>query len=137
LAAIHRKGALGLLISDGRGKGHGNIHYIRAITQHVSLHPGQFHVGVVFVTETHTPGTWKVRYREAEVAATAVTIELEPSSDVCREREVPGQRFQEGLVKRGRCGHFLAIGIRQDTGILRWSLNPLWIPWLSSRPPFR
>jgi hypothetical protein len=58
------------------------------------LLPRQFHVGIVFVTET--PTTTHVFWNlKAEILRTPVAVKADAGTDINRERKVAGQRLEE------------------------------------------
>jgi hypothetical protein len=78
----------------------------------VSLFPGQFHVGIVFVAETRTLGSCTVGRFKIEIPTTAATIELDTGANVSRKAEIPRQRLEERFVKRRTFAFVLfAIGV--------------------------
>jgi hypothetical protein len=96
-----------------------NVRHIGAIPKDVSLAEAQFHVEVVFVTQTE-PATNAIWYFKVEVATAAIAVELKTGPDVHVEREVAGERFQEGLIQHRSwrfAWAFFAIRIGKDTGI--------------------
>src|ERR1700746_2131982 len=83
----------------------------------MSLLPRQFHVGIVFVTETPT-ATHVFWDTETEVLRTAIAVDSNTATNIDGERKVAGQRLEERLVQhRSWSRHSFTFCIGQNTGI--------------------
>src|ERR1700676_4055807 len=85
----------------------------------MSLREAWLHIEVIFVTETIT-AAWVIRHLKVKTASTAAAVKHRTSAHVHGEREVAGERFQEGLIQHWGwrlTWHLFTIRICQDSGV--------------------
>ena len=58
------------------------------------LFPRQFHVGIVFITQTE-PTETEIRNLKAEILRTAISVKADARPDINGERKVAGKRLEE------------------------------------------
>ena len=85
---------LGRVVGDRRRERHRDIHHVGAVAQQVSLFLGQFHVGVVFVTQTESAET-EIRNLKVKILRTTVPVKADARTDINRKRKVAGERLEE------------------------------------------